>query len=184
MLATSARRVADEFIIPANLARGGEADRRKATCDRQLESPASSPAIEASSAGRSASSTTRTLASNLSPTDLRAPRRAALGRRGRCVRAELRPQTFRSQPEGHVPLLPVRARAWSCRRSFCLNPAGGTPVDVYAGANPDFHIPRRNGGAGDKPGGDAVVTIGLWSSVSDFVLVVHHYARARTQLVA
>ena len=36
--------------------------------------------------------------------------------------------------------------------------------------DPDFHVPVRNGGAGDKPGGDALVTTGLWASVSDFVM--------------
>jgi hypothetical protein len=53
--------------------------------------------------------------------------------------------------------------------NLCLLP-NGLPDTECQENNPDFHIPRREGGAGDKPGGDAVVTTGLWASVSDFVM--------------
>ena len=39
--------------------------------------------------------------------------------------------------------------------NVCLSPK--TP-------NPDFHRPRRNGGMGDRPGGDFLMTIGLWGN--------------------
>jgi hypothetical protein len=62
----------------------------------------------------------------------------------------------------------VFAHALGVPKKFCLNPSG-EPVECTPN-DPDFHIPVRNGGAGDKPGGDALVTTGLWASVSDFVM--------------
>ena len=60
------------------------------------------------------------------------------------------------------------AHALGVPKKFCLN-EDGEPVECTPD-DPDFHVPARNGGAGDKPGGDGVVTTGLWDSVSDFVM--------------
>ena len=47
----------------------------------------------------------------------------------------------------------------------CLNPATGTNPDGSCTThNPDFHIVTKRSGKGDRPGGDAIVTLGAWGN--------------------
>ncbi len=55
----------------------------------------------------------------------------------------------------------------------CLSPATGTNPDGSCTThNPDFHVVTKRSGKGDRPGGDAIVTMGGWGNGfrgSDFV---------------
>jgi hypothetical protein len=58
-------------------------------------------------------------------------------------------------------------------KNACLTPTGGVDSacqTANASPNSDFHTPTARSGVGDFPGGDALVTFGLWPFVSDFVV--------------
>jgi hypothetical protein len=54
-------------------------------------------------------------------------------------------------------------------KASCLNP-NGTPNFDCAQTNEDFHVPTSRSGYGDEPGGDALITFGLWPNVSNFLI--------------
>jgi hypothetical protein len=157
---------ADEFIIPANKARGGEwIEEAPCVPDTTAGLTCQFPGYEAV-VGWKAGFLRYKDAGVKPDTDLDPGGELTVAQENACEPNCARRRFDRNRKDMfHYILL---AHALGVPKKFCLNPAG-EPVECTPN-DPDFHVPVRNGGAGDKPGGDALVTTGLWASVSDFVM--------------
>jgi hypothetical protein len=155
---------ADEFIIPANLARGGEEIEEKA-CVPTPEVTCQFPGYEGL-LGWKIGFQYYKHAGVKPDTDPNPGGQLTVAEEDACEPNCARRRFDRNRKDIFHYI--VFAHALGVPKKFCLN-NDGEPVECTPN-DPDFHVPARNGGAGDKPGGDAAVTVGLWSSVSDFAL--------------
>ena len=141
----------DVAIIPANLARGGEAI-EEADCAAGV--PCQFPGYRGVVGWKTGFQYYKDAASDPDPADLQTPpaRRAALGRRGRRVRAELRPETFDRNRKDMFHYF-LFAHALGIPSALACLKAGGTQVDANPDGsctpntpNPDFHVPSEEWG--------------------------------------